>query len=49
MAHPLQPHYDGVSAPLRELRTAPEDQPVFRSRREAFDEYLEEQRLEGWF
>jgi hypothetical protein len=41
MAHPLQPHFDRVSALLRELRTALEDHPVFRSHREVFDEYLE--------
>jgi hypothetical protein len=46
MAHPLQPHYDRVSALLRELRSGLEDHPVFRSRREAFDEYLEANELE---
>jgi hypothetical protein len=46
MAHPLQPHYDHVSALLRELRAALEDHAVFRSRREAFDEYLEANELE---
>jgi hypothetical protein len=46
MAHPLQSHYDHVSALLRELRAALEDHVVFRSRREAFDEYLEANELE---
>jgi hypothetical protein len=46
IAHPLQPHFDRVSALLTELRTALEDHPVFRSRREAFDEYLGANELE---
>jgi hypothetical protein len=46
MAHPLQPHYVRVSALLRELRAALENHPVFRSCREAFDEYLEANELE---
>jgi hypothetical protein len=46
MAHPLQSHYDHVSALLRELRAALEDHAVFRSRREWFDEYLEANELE---
>jgi hypothetical protein len=46
MAHPLQLHYDHVSALLRELRTSLEDLVVFRNRREAFDEYLEANELE---
>ena len=37
MAHPLQSHYDRVSALLRELSAALEDHAVFRSRREWFD------------
>src|ERR1700726_2210204 len=46
MAHPLQPHFDHVSVLLRELRAVLEDHVVFRSRREAFDEYLEMNELE---
>jgi hypothetical protein len=46
MAHPLQLHYDHVSALLRELRSALEDHAVFRSRRVAFDEFLEANELE---
>jgi hypothetical protein len=46
MAHSLQPHYDHVSALLRELRTALKDHVVFRGRRETFDEYLEANELE---
>src|SRR5260370_4785288 len=46
MTRPLQAHYDHVSALLRALRTALEDDAVFRSRREIFDEYLEANELE---
>jgi Bacterial protein of unknown function (DUF899) len=46
MAHPLQSHYDRVSALLKELRAALEDHAVFRRHREAFDEYLEANELE---
>jgi hypothetical protein len=46
MAHPLQHHFDHVSALLRELSAALEDHAVFRSRRKAFDEYLEANELE---
>jgi hypothetical protein len=46
MTHPLQAHYDHVSALLRALRTALEDDAVFRSRGEIFDEYLEANELE---
>ena len=46
MTHPLQLHFDRVSALLRELRTALEDHPAFQSRREAFDESLEANELE---
>jgi hypothetical protein len=46
MSHPLQPHYDHVSALLRELRAALGDHAVFRSRRDTFDEYLEANELE---
>lgn len=46
MAHPLQSHYDRVSALLRELRSTLEDRAVFRSRREWFDEYLGANELE---
>lgn len=46
MAHPLQSHYDRVSALLRELRAALEGHAVFRSRREWFDEFLEANELE---
>ena len=46
MAHPLQSHYDHVSALLRELRAALEDHAVFRSHREWFDEYLDANELE---
>ena len=46
MTHPLQPHFDYVSALLREVKTALEDHVVFQSRREAFDEYLEANELE---
>jgi hypothetical protein len=46
MAHPLQDHFDHVSALLSELRAALEDHVVFRSCRKAFDEYLEANELE---
>jgi hypothetical protein len=46
MSHPLQSHYDRVSAQLRELRAALEDHAVFRSRREWFDEFLDANELE---
>ena len=46
MAHPLQSHYDRVSALLRELRAVLEDHAVFRSHREWFDEFLEANELE---
>jgi hypothetical protein len=46
MAHPLQPHFDRVSALLSELRAALEDQVVFRSRRQWFDEFLTANELE---
>jgi hypothetical protein len=46
MAHPLQSHYDHVSALLKELRAALEDHAVFRGRREWFDEYLGANELE---
>jgi len=46
MAHPLQSHYDDVSALLRELRAALEDHAVFQSHREWFDEYLDANELE---
>jgi hypothetical protein len=45
MAHPLQPHYDRVSALLKELRTALNEHPIFRSHHEEFDEYLEANEL----
>jgi hypothetical protein len=46
MVHPLQSHYDHVSALLGELRSALEGHAVFRSRREVFDEFLEANELE---
>jgi hypothetical protein len=46
MAHPLQSHFDRVSALLRELRVALEDHALFQNHREWFDEYLEANELE---
>lgn len=46
MAHPLQPHYDHVSALLKELRTELNDHAVFRNHRKTFDDYLEANELE---
>jgi hypothetical protein len=46
MTHPLQPHFDHVAAILRELRSALDDDPAFRSSRNVFDEYLEANELE---
>ena len=46
MRHPLQPHFDHIAAILRELRSALDDDPAFRSGRKVFDEYLEANELE---
>jgi hypothetical protein len=46
MTHPLQAHYDRVSALLLELRTALQDDPSFLRQRTFFDEYLSENELE---
>ena len=46
MPHPLQAHFDHVSALLRRLRAELEDDASFQNRRPMFDEYLEANELE---
>jgi hypothetical protein len=46
MPHPLQAHFDHVSALLRRLRAELEDDALFQNRRPIFDEYLDANELE---
>jgi hypothetical protein len=46
MTHPLQAHFDRVSALLLELRTALQDDSSFLEKRTCFNEYLSENGLE---
>ena len=46
MAHPLQAHFDHVSALLLKLRTALKDDPEFQCNWKLFDEFLEHNELE---
>jgi len=46
MPHPLQTHFDHVSALLRELETALVNDQGFQNSRNLFNEYLESNELE---